>query len=347
MDGPVRAITEYAMALDFGSLPSRAVHATKRHLIDALACAVGALDARPVRIARSIAATASTTFGASVFACPRPTTPEYAAFANATAVRYLDYNDTGIGGHPSDMIAAVLAVAEPMHATGRDVIRAIFAEYEVVAACRRAGFRVRDRHVDQVLAVLGSVVGAGIVLDLTRAQMANAISLAITPNIPMRVVRTGEISDWKGCATAHCGMAAVFAARLAKEGLTGPSKPFEGIAGLYDFLQIGPLNLEHLGLSSDGLSAVEATGFKAYPAEYSAQGPIDAVLALRPALELDAISAVEVRLHREGWQEIGGGQGDRREKWNPATRETADHSLPYLVARALADGEITRRSFTD
>lgn len=346
MDAPTRRMAEYAVGLRAEPPPPAAIRAVTRHLIDSIACALGALAAPPVGVARRIAATARSDFGASVIGSPARTTPEYAAFANTVMVRYLDYNDTGIGGHPSDMIPAVLALAEPMHASGLAVARAIHAQYEVVAGLRRAGMMLRHRHVDQVQAVLGGVVGAGMILELDLAAMANAISLAITPNIPMRVTRTGELSDWKGCATAHCALSAVLAARWAGEGLTGPPAPFEGVAGFYELLGVGPFDLDGLGQPRDGRSAVESTGLKFYPAEYSAQGPIGAILALRPSVaRVEDVVRITAALHWGGWHEIGGGQGDRAEKWNPTTRESADHSLPYLLATALVDGEITPDSF--
>jgi 2-methylcitrate dehydratase len=349
-DKPTRQMAKYAVGLDFNSISRSAVESTIRHLLDSIGCALGAQSSRPAAVARRVAATVSSNAGASVFGLNTKTAPEFAAFANAVMIRYLDYNDTGIGGHPSDMIPSILALAEPIHASGQKVIKAIFAAYEVVACLRRAGLygnRLRKRHVDQVQSVLGSVVGAGIMLDLEFEQMANAISLAITPNIPMRVVRTGELSDWKGCATAHCSMMAVFAARLAKEGLTGPNRPFEGVAGLYDLIDVGPLDLTDLGLMRNGLSAVESTCFKWYPSEYNSQGPIGIMLQLRQEINLEEIESITIALHWAGWHEIGGGQGDKDEKWNPTTRESADHSLPYLIAVALVDGEITLDSFTD
>lgn len=349
-DKPTRQMATYAVGLDFSSIPRSAVESTIRHLLDSIGCAFGTQSSRPAAVARRMAVAASSNAGASVFGLNTKTTPEFAAFANTVMIRYLDYNDTGIGGHPSDMIPSILALAEPLHASGQKVIKAIFAAYEVVACLRRAGLygnRLRKRHVDQVQSVLGSVVGAGVMLDLEFEEMANAISLAITPNIPMRVVRTGELSDWKGCATAHCSMMAVFAARLAKEGLIGPNRPFEGVAGLCDLIDVGPLDLTDLGLMRNGLSAVESTCFKWYPSEYSSQGPIGIMLQLRQEIDFEEIESITIALHWAGWHEIGGGQGDKDEKWNPKTRESADHSLPYLIAVALVDGEITLDSFTD
>lgn len=343
-------LSTYAANLNYSSIPQSAVQSTIRHILDSIGCAFGAQNSRPAVVARRLAATASTKTGASVFGLNTKTIPEFAAFANTVMIRYLDYNDTGIGGHPSDMIPSILALAEPAHASGQKVIKAIFAAYEVVASLRRGGLYgniLKKRHIDQVQSVLGSVVGAGIILNLGFEEIANAISLAITPDIPMRVTRTGELSDWKGCATAHGSMMGVFAAHLAKEGLTGPGRPFDGIAGLCDLINIGPLDLFDLGQKRNGLSAVESTCIKWYPVEYNAQGPIGTMLKLRQEIEIEEIENITIEMYWSGWHEIGGGQGDKDEKWNPKTRETADHSLPYLIALALVDGEITLDSFTD
>lgn len=349
IDEPTRRIAEYAARLDYGVLSSSSIQAATRHLIDSVACALGALDSRPASVARAVAGTASSDCGASVFGLPHATTPEYAAFANTAMIRFLDYNDTGNGGHPSDIIPAILALAEPRRASGRDVIKAMHAAYETYAAVRRGGLHgniLRNKHVDQIYAIFGAVVGAGVVLGLDMPRMANAIALAMTPNVPLRVTRTGVISDWKGCATAHCAMASVFAARLAEQGLTGPSRPFEGLAGLYQMLAIEPLDLEGIGRPRHGRSAIESTGLKFYPVDYNAQGPVHSVLALRDQFRLEEVDRVTVSVHWGGWHAIGGGAGDRDEKWNPSTRESADHSMAYAIAVSLADGRLTVDSFT-
>jgi 2-methylcitrate dehydratase len=349
-DKTTRQLATYAVGLKYDSIPESSVESVIKHLLDTVGCALGAQKSRPAVVGRRIAATVSNTNGASVFGLTTKTTPEFAAFANTAMIRHFECNDTGIGGHPSDMIPSILALAEPLHASGQKVIKAIFAAYEVVAGIRRAGLygnKLMERHIDKPQFGLGGVVGAGIILDLEFEEMANAISLAITPNIPLRVTRTGELSDWKGCATAHCSMMAVFAARLAKEGLTGPSRPFDGVAGLCDLINIGPLDLIDLGQMRNGLSAVESTGLKWYPTQYNAQGPIGTIIQLRKEIDLEEIENITIEIHWSGWYIIGGGQGDKDEKWNPRNRETADHSLPYLIAIALVDGEITLDSFTD
>lgn len=348
MDRPLRAIADYLAGLRGSDLPASSFHASARHLVDALGCALGALQSRPARIARAMAATAPVPGGASVLGLGHGTTPEYAAFANTVMVRYLDFNDTGIGGHPSDMIAAILAVAELRGGSGATVVGAIHAAYETTAALRRGGLHgnlLRTRHIDQILTTLGAAAGVGVVLDLDAPRMANAIALALTPNIPLRVTRTGLITEWKGCATAHGVMNATFAARLAEQGLTGPPEPFEGLAGMQELLGLPVLDLSSIGQHREGRTALESTGLKAFPAEYSAQGPIASLLQMRENMDAAEIERVIVSLPWSGWHEIGGGVGDRDHKWNPTTRELADHSLPFLLAVVLLDGALTLESF--
>lgn len=350
MDAPTRHLSEFVGGRVVASLTPAAVHGAARHLIDTVGYALGAVDSRPAEVARSIASSATRAGRASVFGMAGATTPEYAAFANAVMVRYLDYNDTGHGAHPSDTIPAVLALAEVTRAAGRVVVAGMHAAYETYVAVRRGGLHgdlLRRRHVDQIYASLGGAAAAGVVLGLDARRAGNAFSLALTPSVPLRVTRTGSVSDWKGCATAHCAMASVFAARLAERGLTGPARPFEGLGGLCDMIGVGSIDLASIGQPRDGRGAIETTALKRFPAEYSAQGPIESVLTLRDGLNLDQIEQLTVFLHWSGWHEIGGGAGDLREKLDPSTRETAGHSLPYIVAVALTDGEVNIASFDD
>lgn len=322
-------------------------HDAKRHLLDSLGCAIGAINSKPTVISKKIAPKVTDSLSSTIIGHQWKTTPEYAAFSNTIMVRYLDYNDTGIGGHPSDMIPAILALAEPMRVDGKKILEAIIISYEVVSVLRKAGFyKLRNKHVDQIQNVIGSAVGAGIILDLNEFQMANAISLAVTPSVPIRVTRTGTISDWKGCATAHSSMMGVLAARLAKEGLTGPELPFDGISGLRALLNLEPFDFHETRENARTLTGIEAAGFKLFPAEYSSQGPLHILCNLHHRLNVDDIKAVEIGLHWGGWHEIGGGQGDAIEKWNPKTRESADHSMPFLAAIALLEGSVNKKSFS-
>ena len=267
-----------------------------------------------------------------------------AGFANGVMLRYLDCNDSYFspgGGHPSDMIAAVFAVADPMGADGREVITAIVLAYEVF--CRLSDQVVTgDLGWDQgMFSVIGSACAAGKILGFDQEQMGHAISLAVAPNLPLAVTRTGELSMWKGCATASAGRAAVFAALLAGQGMTGPSQPFEGSRGLWEQAVGKDVHLGKMGGGNEPFRITETT-FKSYPAQIHTQAPIGLALELRPKVATGDIESIRIQAYKGACSS----PATEPEKWNPETRETADHSIPYLVSVALQDGSITPASFT-
>ena len=176
------------------------------------------------------------------------------------------------------MIPGVLAVAGGRRVDGRAVITAITAAYEVF--CRLAD-EVPPKGWDQgMFAAIGATCGAGMILGLDRKAMGNAISIAITTGVPLGATRVGELSMWKGCATAAAVRTAVFAAELAAEGMTGPGNPFEGRDGLWQHLGVEAPKWEGFGGGAKPFR-ITATNFKAYPSVIHTQGPIGLVLELR------------------------------------------------------------------
>lgn len=343
MDKTTGSIAAFVSALDYAQLSAATLLQTRRRLIDTVACAYGGYSSEPVRIACKIAAAASSRPPARIWASGAQTSVEMAAFANAVMVRYLDYNDTYIStgsGHPSDMIAALLAVGEAKHCSGRELLVSIIAAYEVFTALADT-INLRDRGWDQGLfVVLGVAAGAAKLLGLTLQQTGDALAIAVSSNIASRQTRSGELSMWKGCATASAARAGVFAAMLAAEGMTGPTAAFEGKHGIRDQVS-GPFELATLGDNGNGYG-IERTSLKLFPSEYHSQAPLALALQLRDKVALADIEAVGVQTYHTCYSEIG----SEPEKWNPRTRETADHSLPYLLALALTDGTIGTGSFS-
>jgi 2-methylcitrate dehydratase len=156
--------------------------------------------------------------------------------------------------------------------------------------------------------------------------------------VPTRQTRAGELSMWKGSATAAAAIGGLFAAELAREGMTGPTAAFEGRHGICEQVT-GPFELGELG-GNPG-SAIERANLKYYATEYHSQAPVWAALALREKLKGEEIEAVDVQTYWTAYSEIG----SEAEKWDPRNRETADHSLPYLLAVALRDGRVTPAIF--
>src|SRR6266850_892620 len=342
MDRTTETLARYATSLRYADLGPRAVQEAKRHLIDSLGCAMGGYRSEPAAIARKVAPAWSGVPSARLLGEGRPTTPEAAAFANSVMIRFLDANDTYIArgsGHPSDMLGAILAAAELQGASGKDLLLATVAGYEMFGAMADQ-VPLRDRGWDQgVFVAPAAAAGAGLLLGLSAAQMADAIAIAATANVATRQTRAGELAMWKGCATAVAAKAGLFAAQLARAGMTGPTAAFEGRHGLAEQVT-GPFQVGALG-SHDRPFAIERTNFKFFAAEYHAQAPLAMALALRGKVRAEEIEAVEVQIYAMAYSEIG----SEPAKWDPRTRETADHSLPYMLAVALRDGRLTPASF--
>ena len=342
MDKTTDTLARYVTSLRYQDLSPRAVREAKRHLIDSLGCAMGGHGGEPAVIARRLAPEWNGASSARLLGVGRPTTPEAAAFANSVMIRFLDANDTYIArgsGHPSDMLGALLAAAECQGASGKDLLLALVAGYEVFGALADQ-ISLRDRGWDQgVFVAPAAAAGAGLLLGLSATQMAEAIAIAATANVATRQTRAGELSMWKGCATAAATKAGLFAAQLAREGMTGPTAAFEGRHGVGEQVT-GPFEIGELG-GHDRSFAVERTNFKFFAAEYHAQAPLATALALRDKVRLDEIEAIDVQIYAMAHSEIG----SEPAKWDPQTRETADHSLPYMLAVAWQDGRITPASF--
>jgi len=350
MDKTTTLLAEYALSQTHDNISSAEIAAGVRHNLDGVGCAAGAFGSAPCRIARELAAEVTSKPGCSVYGLAQPSSPEHAAFANASANRHLDYNDSGIapsrgsGGHPNDMTPAIFAAVELAGGSGRDLLLGSHIGYEVFAGLGAVNWRKRGWDQGAKIAV-STAAAAARMFGLDRDGIGNAISLAITPGVPLRVVRTGELSHWKGSATAFSAMAGLFAARLAQKGLTGPPEPFEGADGLWKQVT-GPFEFDRLGEPKNGMGALERTFFKFFPSEYNSQGPVASILKMRDGVEPAQVEAIDVSTYWMAWHEIGGGQGDAAQKWDPKTRESADHSLPYMVAVALTDGMVSLDSFT-
>lgn len=337
-DKTTEKLVSYAQQASFESLSAEVVHQCKRSLIDMFASALGAYDNPTSELARKVALRSTTDQPATIWGSHIKTTPEVAAFANGVMTRLLDISDTYLGksrGHPSDMTAGILAVAESVHADGKAVIKAITLAYDVYCSFCES-IDVNSKGWDQpVYGVLGCVLGAGTLLKLSRDQMANAVSLALAPNMSLAQARRGALSSWKGCAGANASRNAVFAAMLAQDGFTGPTAVFEGDGGLWQIIG------RHEWPLPTATHLISQTHMKCLPVCYHGQSAVFATLQLRDRCPVSEIDEIMV----EGYKAAHMMMGADPTRWAPATRETADHSMPYVVAMALLDGAVTDASF--
>ncbi len=341
MDQTVDKMSTYVSSLTYSDLTPEALHAVKRSLVDTMGCALGAYAAEPVKIARRLASRVSSKTPSSLLGTLIQTSPEMAAFVNGIMVRYLDFNDDYLnkdGPHPSDNIPAILAICEASHADGKALACAITLAYEMVdhlVDVAEFNFRGWDYVTETAV---GTAMGSGWVLGLSKEQMAHALALAIAPNIGLWQTRVGELSMWKGCAGPNAARNGLFAALLASEGLTGPNQIIEGRCGLWNQVT-GRFEMGPFGGKGRPFK-IEETFFKYRPVMYTILLPVETAFALRKKIDLQDIDSIKVCLDSFCILSSSG-----PEKFNPHTRETADHSIPYLTVAALVDGEISDRTY--
>ena len=344
-------LARYAVATTPERVPQETAHEARRRILDAIGVAVAGFDEAAPAAARAVVLDRRDTGGAVVWGAGRRAPADAAGFANAIAVRCLDYNDTYLSReplHPSDAIAPLLALAETERCPGTELLAAVAVAYEVgVRLCDAGSLRAHGwDHVNHL--AVGIACGAARLLGLDEARTDHAIALTAVPHAAMRQTRVGELSMWKGVAAAEAGRNAVFAARLAAAGMTGPAEPFEGEMAYVHQLLGGELDREALAPIEDGEPprAILDTYVKRWPVEYHAQSAVDAALQLRAELgdgAAERIASVAIDTFEASYQIIA----KDPQKWDPRTRETADHSLQYVVVAALLDGDVTLRTFEE
>lgn len=338
-----RKIAEWASSFSFDNIKERELVEIKKRFIDTVAVAIGAFNAEPAAIARSIASeTSSATLSATIWGTGIRGAIDHAAFANACAVRYLDFNDTYLSKealHPSDMIPAVLAAVEAIDGDGKRLIEGIAVAYEVAARLADA-FSVRSKGFDHVTYIaIGAAAGASKALGLDERRTEHAINIATTIAPALRQTRAGEISMWKACAAANAARDGLLSALYAARGMTGPSPAFEGKFGFFKVIAGESFDVEF-----GGELKVMETSIKYWPVEYHSMSAVEAAKKVRERLgplSPDDIEAVDVKTFTVSYRIIV----EDPEKWDPKTRETADHSLPYIVAAALLDGDVWLDTF--
>jgi len=339
-------LSGYAARLRYEDLDRDTMHAAKVRVIDTLGSLIGGFFGEASLTARNVAARMPQSAGATVIGTRLTTSPDVAAFVNGTTARYVEMNDVyhwpgSSGGHPSDILMPVFGVAESVRASGKDLILAVVLGYEIYLrmsdAIRTPGFDCAN------FCCMGAALGAGKLLGLSPEQLAEGLSMAVVPNNALNQARTGHLSMWKAVAAGQAGRAGVFAALLAQAGMKGPHAPFEGKAGWCNHVARKSFTLETFGGG--------ATPFKIHDTlikpRASCATTISSILAAEKAAanlaSPDQIDKVTV----EVYERAKAGMGTGEHHWNPDSRETADHSIPYVVAASIIDKRLTPSSFGD
>ena len=331
-----------AATLD-GASPE-AVEQLKIRVLDTVGVAIGALDAEPIIAIRELLEDLGGTEQATLIGGGK-TTPERAAFFNSALSRYLDFMDAylakGETNHPSDNFGAVLAAAESVGASGKQLLTAFAVAYQVhtrlsdVAPVRAKGF---DHTTQGAFAAGASAAKA---LGLPSEQIANALAIAGTANVALRVTRTGNLSHWKGLAYPHVSKEGTWAALLASRGITGPEEVFEGNKGFKDSVS-GPFEIDW---SKEDLESVKRTIIKKHNAEIHSQSALDAALDIRAqeGFKTEDIEKIRLTTFNVAYSIIGG--GEEGDKQLIRTKEEADRSLLWMLALVLLDGQLNPEQY--
>lgn len=335
----VQKLASFVNSRKYSDLSKAAVRELKIRLLDSLGCAIGALNGEPVKMVKE----QLDDFGGnplSTLIGGGKNPPDRAAFYNSALVRYLDFNDSYLAKnetcHPSDNIGSILAAAEYADKNGADFLTALAIAYQV--QCRLSDVApVRDKGFDHtVQGAYGAAAGAAYALGLDKDKTANAIAIAATAYNALRVSRTGNLSHWKGLAFPSTGWTSTHSVFLAMRGITGPEEIFEGNKGFKETIS-GDFTLDW---EKEDLERVTKTIIKKFNAEIHSQATLEGLQDLMYKKDFFPadIESIVLNTFDVAYNIIGG--GEEGGKKNIRTKEEADHSLPYMMAAVLLDGNV-------
>jgi 2-methylcitrate dehydratase len=341
-------IAKFVADFSYEKLPEEIVTEAKRFLYDSIGCAFGGFQTQDVKIAKDVYLGMGGIEEATILGfgkrCPAPN----ATLLNSMMIRALDFNDIywkQDPAHPSDLIPAALSLGERKKASGKDVILAIVLGYEFLMRLSEVadpGVRERKWH-HATLTQFASAIIAGKILGLNAKQIANAIGISGSHNHTIGAVASGKLTMMKNAADPFAVQSGVMAALLAEKGFEGPEHVFEGKEGLAE-AHGGKWNLDILTENLGETFRIKQCSMKAYPVEGLAHSTLSAAIKIAGELDLwpEEVKSVEIETISRAVDILADPA-----KFKPTTRETADHSLPFCVASAILDKNLTPASFAD
>ena len=334
------------IASDKAKINKNAVEMVINRIIDNASVAIASFNRKPVISAREMALAHKRKKGASVFGLSHKIKVdcEWAAWANGTAVRELDYHDTFLAAdysHPGDNIPAILAVAQQKRCNGMSLIKGILTGYEVQVNLVK-GICLHEHKIDHI-AHLGPSVAAGLgsLLKLNTETIYQSIQQALHTTISTRQSRKGEISSWKAFAPAHAGKLAIESVDRCMRGEGAPSPIYEGEDSIIAYILSGPGKKYKVPLPriNEPKKAILETYTKEHSAEYQSQALIDLARSFNKKIKnLSDIRKIIIETSHHTHYVIGSGANDPQKMDPYASRETLDHSIMYIFAVALEDG---------
>ncbi|AEM41123.1 MmgE/PrpD family protein [Ketogulonicigenium vulgare] len=336
-----------SFAANPGALDADVLEMIACRIVDNASVALAAINRRPVASARAMALGHPRKGGATLYGLPSTQRfdAEWAAWANATAVRELDYHDTFLAAeysHPADAISPLIAVAQQMGVTGADLARGIAVHYEVHVALVKAIslHKYKKDHAGHLAPA--TTAGIGAMLGLPAEVIYQAVGQAVHLAFSTRQSRKGEISSWKAYVPGFTGKLAVECIDRAMRGEGSPSPIYEGEDSVIAWMLGGKNDVYHVSLPLPGDSprAILETYTKAHSAEYQAQALIDLAIEMGHQIpDLDQVASILLETSHHTHYVIGTGAADPQKSDPEASRETLDHSIMYILAVALEDGD--------
>src|SRR5271167_380462 len=340
-------MSQWAAAVKFEQLSQDAVHQAKRFLLDSVGCALGGYQQHDVIIALGVLNEIAGRGNATVIGSGKQMDAVSAALANALMIRCMDYNDIywkQDPSHPSDIFPAAIAACERTGSDGRELIVGLVLGHEFeMRLCEAAfpGIRERGWHHATLTAFVSPIV-AGRMLHLSPEQIQHAIGISASARATLGAVTAGKLTMMKNTVDPMATQSGVLAALLAEKGYTGPEHVIDGKEGLVHCF--GPR--WKLNILTDGLGEswrITQCGMKAFPTEALTHTPISAMLDLVKTNDLhpEQVEKIQIRSLARAADILSDPS-----KYDPHTKETADHSLPYVIAAALVERQVTPAQFT-
>jgi 2-methylcitrate dehydratase len=344
-----RILAEFAAKLKYEDLSDDDISHVKRFMIDTMGCALAGSRVEDTEIAAEVYRELDGKEECTVIGRDFKTSSYYASFLNSLSARAMDYNDIywkADPSHPSDLIPVAMAVAESRHLPAKEFIAAVIIAYEIeMRLCEFAvpGIRERGWH-HATLTQLASPFVAGKLIGLDVDGLVRACGISGCHNLTLGGAVAGKLTMMKNTVDPLAAQSGVAAALLAERGYTGPEEVFEGKEGVFHCLGEGWDVGKLIGGLEKGKFKIGGCSMKAFPTEALTHSPISATLELvkEHRFTTEDVAAVTVRtIHRAA--DILADPS----KYKPESKETADHSLPYCVAAAIADGQVTPLQFKD
>ncbi|WP_205602619.1 MmgE/PrpD family protein [Chelativorans alearense] len=343
-DRTLHRLAGYVRALRYEDLPPEVAHKAKALLLDTLGAILAGHGSAAARLARGLAGEARRPFAASVIGCARLAAPDRAAFANAIAARGVDtldaYHRHGKVGHPADCIPPLLTTADYAQASGKALIEATVIAYEIF--CWLRDYFEHPGFDNTNCARIGAAAGAAKLLGLDEKRIAACLSLAAVNENVLKEVRSRPAAMTRETAAGYQARAAVFAALLAAEGGRGSDRAFDGPAGWLRLVADGDYDTGTLGGAGRPFRMLD-TWIKLRAIPGAAYPIVMATEKLAPIAEADQVDRIVLEVYGKLKKSFGTGA----QRWSPDSRDTADHSAPFIVSTILANGALDLHAFDE